>query len=127
MLVGLLQDYYELEKLMNASLHGEIDASKSNVVKYVQKLYDAKTRTFKTKYGEEIRSLYGFVTNNFNHKTEQDKINGKKKVDDRPIAKIYNPDEKDEPPLNKKVREEFEQGLYKPRTAKRQSPESNIF
>lgn len=120
-------DYYELEKLMNASLHGEIDASKSNVVKYVQKLYDAKTRTFKTKYGEEIRSLYGFVTNNFNHKTEQDKINGKKKVDDRPIAKIYNPDEKEEPWLNKKVREEFEQGLYKPRTAKSQSPESNIF
>lgn len=67
-------DYYELEKLIMASLNGSIDASKMNVLKYVKSLYDQKTKTFKTKYGEPIRSLYGFVNKSFKHKTAQDML-----------------------------------------------------
>lgn len=67
-------DFYELEKVLKASLNGSIDASKTNVIKYVKSLYDSETKSFKTKYGEPVRSLYGFVIKSFNHKTAQDKL-----------------------------------------------------
>lgn len=82
-------DYYELEKLLKESIKGTIDASKSNVIKYVKSLYSSETKTFNTKYGEPIRSLYGFVMKSFKHKTEQDKQKAIEKENEQFISNDY--------------------------------------
>lgn len=88
-------DLYELEKAMTAAIKGEIDASKSNVIKYAKRLYDPVSKTFKTKYGEHINSLYKFIVNSFTYKTEQDKLKNATQKPNKPIPQMYKEDSND--------------------------------
>lgn len=69
---------YEIEKLIYDARDGVIDSTKGNILVYLQSLYDEKDHKFKTKKGEEIKSLYAFVKSSFNHKTELDNNNKNK-------------------------------------------------
>lgn len=109
-------DHYELGKLIKACENHEIDASIPNLIRYVKKRYDPITRTFKTRHGDTIRSLYGFIVQSFNYKTEQDRLKNKNKNYSVSMARMYKDipdDEKELPKLNRQLMEERQRELNK--------------